>query len=72
MPRGDGTGPLGNGPMGRGHSNCQGMSVGRQGGILGFTGTNSARQGSLEEQATRLEEQAAKLRKTAKQISKGE
>lgn len=69
MPRGDGTGPLGNGPMGRGRSNCQGKSLERLGGMFGFAGTNSANQGSLEDQASRLEEQAMKLRKLAKQNS---
>jgi len=72
MPRGDGTGPLGNGPMGRGRSNCQGKSFGRPGGMLGFTGTNSRNQVSLEDQAAQLEEQAANLRKLAKQNSKAE
>ncbi|MBP2625868.1 MAG: hypothetical protein H6Q68_579 [Firmicutes bacterium] len=70
MPRRDGSGPLGNGPMRRGCSNCQGMSFGRLVGMFGFTGTNSAKQGSLEDQAARLEEQAANLRKLAKQNSK--
>ena len=72
MPRGDGTGPLGNGPMGRGRGNCQGMSFGRRGGLFGFAGNNSVNQGYLENQAARLEEQAGNLRKLAKQNSKGE
>lgn len=67
MPRGDGTGPLGKGPMGSGRSNCQGMKSGRQSGInKNATSTN---QGSLEEQATKLEEKAANLRKLAKENS---
>ena len=61
MPRGDGTGPLGNGPLGRGRSNCQGNNWGRLGAMFGFAGTNSANQSSLEDQAARLEEQAIKL-----------
>lgn len=70
MPRGDGTGPLGNGPIGRGRSNCQGMNFGRRvGGMFGFSGNNSANQSSLESQAAQLEEQAANLRKLAKQNS---
>ena len=67
MPKGDGTGPIGNGSMGRGRSNCQNISSARQGGILGATHVNSTKQGSLEEQAAQLEKQAANLRKLAKQ-----
>ena len=70
MPRGDGTGPLATGPIGRGRRNCQGVNLGRLGSIFGFGRTNSAKQGSLEEQATRLEEEAANLRRLAKQNSK--
>jgi len=65
MPRGDGTGPMGTGPMGRSRKNVQRC----QGNMSGFSGINSAKQDSLEEQATRLEEQAANLRKLAKKKS---
>ena len=67
MPRGDGTGPLGNGPIGHGRNNCQGMNSGRRSSLFGSTGSSSTTQGSLEDQAARLEEEAAKLRKLAKQ-----
>jgi len=69
MPRGDGTGPMGNGPIGRGRNSGQGMGSGRQSGMMN---TNSTNQGSLEDQAARLEEQAANLRKRATQNSKTE
>lgn len=70
MPRGDGTGPLGNGPLGSGRSNCKGMNSGQKSGMARNTNTSSTNEVSLEEQAARLEEQAANLRKLAKQNSK--
>lgn len=72
MPRGDGTGPMGNGPIGRGRNNCQPMNFGRMGNMFGFNGNNSGNQVSLADQATRLEQQAANLRQLDKQNSKTE
>lgn len=69
MPRGDGTGPLGNGPMGSGRNNCQGMSAVRQKGMGKNNNTTSTKDESLEEQAARLEEQARNLRNLAKKNS---
>lgn len=77
MPRGDGTGPLGNGPIGRGRGACRqtgfsggfGFGNGMQGGFFGNTPTTPE---SLEAQADRLESQAATLRKLAKQDRKSE
>lgn len=76
MPRGDGTGPMGNGPLGRGRGGCQRMGFGnqfdtdfgrgRQRGF-GFSGNAPAVPETLEEQAKRLEAQAANLRNLAKQ-----
>ena len=66
MPRGDRTGPMGNGPIGRGRNNNQRMNSRCQSGMVN---TNATNQSSLEEQATQLEEQAAKLRKLANQNS---
>lgn len=81
MPRGDGTGPMGNGPLGRGRGGCQRMGFGNrfgagfgrgmQGGF-GFAGSNPAMPESLEEHAERLEAQAASLRSLAKQNRKAE
>ncbi|CUH95344.1 hypothetical protein P22_1414 [Propionispora sp. 2/2-37] len=81
MPRGDGTGPMGNGPLGRGRGGCQrmgfgnrfgtGFGRGRQGGF-GFAGNTSAMPEPLEEQAERLEAQAANLRNLARQNRKAE
>lgn len=42
MPRGDGTGPIGNGPMGRGRGNCQ-VGRGMFGRCMGFGGGRRAR-----------------------------
>ena len=65
MPRGDGTGPLGKGPMGSGRNNCQGMNKG-----MGRNATTRpTSQRSLEEEAALLEEKAANLRKLAKENS---
>lgn len=69
MPRGDGTGPLGNGPMRNSRKNCQGMNSGRQGTLNSSITTHATKHISLEEQAMRLEEEAAKLRKLAQQNS---
>ena len=72
MPRGDGTGPLGNGPLGRGRGGCQRMGFGNgfgrgiQGGF-GFASSTLAVPETLESQAERLETQAANLRNLAKQ-----
>ena len=76
MPRGDGSGPMGNGPLGRGRGGCQRMAAGNQFGI----GFGRSRQGglytatpkSLEEQAQHLEAQAATLRSRAAQRHKAE
>jgi hypothetical protein len=73
MPRGDGTGPLGNGPIGWGRGGCPtgrglGLGFGR-GARSVFTPVlpaSTPNAESLEAQATRLEEQAAKLRNLAK------
>ena len=70
MPRGDGTGPLGNGPLGIGRNNCQGMNSGRLKGMGKNINTTSTKDESLEDQAARLEEQARNLRNIAKQNSK--
>ncbi len=67
MPRGDGTGPTGTGPMGRGRASGQCSVSGRQGAGTKAMNSNSTNQVSLEEQATKLEEKAATLRKLAKQ-----
>lgn len=82
MPRGDGTGPMGNGPLGRGRGGCQRMGFGNgfgtgfgrvlQGGF-GFTGSAApAVPETLEAQAERLEAQATNLRNLAKQNRKAE
>lgn len=77
MPRGDGTGPMGNGPLGRGRGGCQRMGFGNrfgagfgrgmQGGFS-FAGNNPA----MPEQAKRLAAQAASLRSLANQNRKAE
>ncbi|MCC5466306.1 DUF5320 domain-containing protein [Pelosinus baikalensis] len=73
MPRRDGTGPLGNGPMGRGRGNCQGTFLGcNMRRFFGFGSNNTMNQKSLEVQAAHLEEQAANLRNIAKQNRKAE
>ncbi len=70
MPRRDGTGPLGNGPMGLGRGNCQGTFLGcNMRRFLGFGSNNTMNQKSLEVQATHL---AASLRNIAKQNRKSE
>lgn len=72
MPRGDGTGPLGNGPLVRGRGGCQGFgfsnNIGRgmRSCFRSFTQTPE----TLEERAIRLEEQAAILRNLARQNRK--
>jgi len=73
MPRRDGTGPLGNGPMGRGLGSCQGTGLRRNiRGVFGFGSNSAMNQKSLEVQAAHLEEQAASLRNIAKQNRKAE
>lgn len=80
MPRGDGTGPRGTGPLGRGRG-CQrmgfgnsfgaGLGRGMQGGF-GMANNTPAMPETLESQAERLEAQAANLRNLAKQNRKTE
>jgi hypothetical protein len=81
MPRGDGTGPWGAGPMGWGRGGCQGMGFragfGRgmrsgQGRGFCFAGNTAVNPEILDAQAARLEEQAANLRSLAKQNRKAE
>lgn len=81
MPRGDGTGPWGMGPMGRGLGGCLGMGWGAGfgrgmragfGRWFGFAGNDFPAPENLEAQAARLEEQAARLRNLAKQNPKAE
>ncbi|MEN6565927.1 MAG: 4Fe-4S binding protein [Veillonellales bacterium] len=73
MPRGDGTGPLGSGPRGRGRGGCQKMglntNLGRntRGGSRVSNNNIITNQESLEIQAARLEEQASVLRNLATQ-----
>ncbi|MEG6584861.1 hypothetical protein [Dendrosporobacter sp. 1207_IL3150] len=68
MPRGDGTGPSGHGPLGRGRSCRQSSGLGNRMG-RGLNSNCGAYEGTqtLEEQAKRLESQAAKLRNIAKE-----
>ena len=81
MPRGDGTGPWGTGPIGRGLGGCQSIGFGfgfgsgfgqRRG--LGFAPNIPAAPSAeaIETQAERLEAQAAYLRNLAKQNHKAE
>ncbi|MDD4601652.1 hypothetical protein SDC9_11424 [bioreactor metagenome] len=72
MPRGDGTGPMGNGPLSRGRGGCQRMNGYIRNTQDGFGLTNGAPAApeSLESQAERLEAQAATLRNLAKQNRK--
>lgn len=81
MPRGDGTGPWGSGPMGRGRGGCLefgrgfGFGHGMRGGPgrgFGFAGNAVLNPDVLEDQAARLEEQAVNLRNLAKQNRKTE
>jgi hypothetical protein len=81
MPRGDGTGPWGSGPIGRGRVGClgfdRGFGFGRgmRGGLgrgFGFAGNAITNPDTLEDQAARLEEQAAILRNLVKQNRKAE
>jgi hypothetical protein len=72
MPRGDGTGPLGRGPIGRGRGGCMGFSRGfgfgrGMGRGFGIAGNAVTSPGEMEEQATHLEAAAAILRNLAKQ-----
>ncbi len=71
MPRGDGTGALGTGPIGRGRGGCQSRGMGLGGGFgrgmrrgLGFADDSLASE-TLETKARCLEEQAANLRSLA-------
>ena len=76
MPRGDGTGPWGTGPLGRGRGGCQrmgfgnGFGCGRQGGFSFASNTAPLVPETMEAQAERLEAQAANLRNLAKQNRK--
>ncbi|VBB08370.1 Hypothetical protein LUCI_3642 [Lucifera butyrica] len=81
MPRGDGTGPWGTRPFGRGRGGCPGFvrgfgfGRGMRGGIgrgFEFAGNPAVNPDVLEDQAARLEEQAAYLRNLAKQNRKAE
>lgn len=74
MPRGDGTGPRGTGPLGRGQGRCQQMGFNNitnasrnKQGRTDMTNNTSANPEDLEAQARQLEEQAANLRNLAKQ-----
>ena len=71
MPRGDGTGPWGTGPIGRGRGGCLGFGFGRgmRGGMgrgSGFACSAPMNQDTVEDQVARLEEQAANLRSQTK------
>lgn len=76
MPRGDGTGPLGTGPVGRG--GCLGLGRGfgfgrrLRGRGVGLADSTVKSPDVLEEQAARMEEQAASLRNLAKQNRRAE
>lgn len=80
MPRGDGTGPISYGFLGRRRGGCQrmgfsnrfgtGISCGDTHGGSIFSGNHSVTPESLEKQAERLEAQAANLRNMAKQSRK--
>lgn len=70
MPRRDGTGPMGNGPLGRGRGGCQRMGVGNHFNIS--FGNTFAQPKTLEKQAECLEAQAANLRNLASQNRKAE
>lgn len=81
MPRGDGTGPWGSGPVGRGRGGClgfgRGFGFGRgmRGGLgsgFEFVGNTAVDPEVLEQQATCLEKQAASLRSLANQNRKAE
>lgn len=78
MPRGDGTGPWGAGPLSHGRGSCQrmgfgnGFGRGRQSGFSFSTNTASLAPETMEAQAERLETQAANLRNLAKQNRKTE
>ncbi|MDF2569048.1 MAG: hypothetical protein K0R55_652 [Sporomusa sp.] len=75
MPRGDGTGPWGNGPLGRGRGGgCLGFGFNNGPGrsIPNFSGSAANNQATLEDQAARLEEQAANLRNLARQNRKND
>lgn len=74
MPRGDGTGPLGNGPLGWGRGGCSigrglglglGLGRGARYGLTQVSPVNITSADELEAKAQRLEEQAANLRNLA-------
>ncbi len=83
MPRGDGTGPWGTGPMGRGRGGCQPLEFSnrfglgfcpsgfgrkrRQGGF-GFASNNLISPDALETQAEQLESQAKLLESQANNL----
>jgi hypothetical protein len=67
MPRGDGTGPWGTGPLGGGRGGCRNKKdFGNFRNTSYETNTQNTPSG-LEEKAARLEKQAAALRNLAKQ-----
>lgn len=68
MPRGDGTGPSGKGPLGQGRrcsSRDQGLLNSSSGGSF-YTGTPLNNADDFEQQARQLEKQAEELRTKAK------
>lgn len=73
MPRGDGTGPRGNGPLVRGRIGCRKIGFGNgfgRGMQCGYGFASVLAPETLESHAERLEAQAAHLRNLAKQNSK--
>lgn len=78
MPKGDGTGPWGTGPLGRRRGGCQRMGFGNgfgrgmRGGFSFTTNTASLAPETMEAQAERLEAQAVNLRNLAKKNRKTE
>ena len=78
MPRGDGTGPWGTGPIGRGLGGRQRLNFefssgfGRRRGLCFAQNIPAPSAEALKTQAERLETQAAYLRNLAKQNNKAE
>jgi len=82
MPKGDGTGPMGNGPMsGRGFGNCTGYGTGRSFGfgrglcnrIRMFASPNqNVEKAFLQEEADVLQTRLNTVRKRLDEMGKGE
>ena len=73
MPRGDGTGPMGMGPMGRGRGGCMTGNRGFGGGMgCGFVGRGRFTDPqTMESQAELLQQPAERLRSQAHAMRQG-